>query len=145
MRAFPAIDRAIPAIEGMHCDGGSRVLIGCLKPVQYGVRVHVPSKTQQAPGHAQVRLTLTLHACEDHKRAGCFPLDTLLTDHLKAQMENFAKKARPIDFKCDFDAAFVQFVDIFSPEYKKFIAAMESQAQHHAREQLWGGPIARRV
>lgn len=130
------------AIEGMRCDGASMVLIGCLRPVMYGVRLHVPSCTQVAPGHEQLRLTLDLHCCEVHKTMGKFKLDDLLTDQIKEKLEDFARVARPIDFKPDFDSAFLQYVDVFGPEYKKFVAVLEGQLQGN-REQAWGGPIAR--
>lgn len=125
-------------IEGMTCDGGSMVMIGCLKPVVHGLRIHVPSKTQQAPGHHQVRVTLTLHSCAEHR--GTFKLDDLLTPKIKAEVEAFAKKKRPIDFKPDFDSAFVQYVDVFGPEYRQFMMATELHAQSQA-EQIWGAPI----
>ena len=126
-------------IEGMHCDGGSRVLIGCLQPVIYGVRLHVPSKTQDRPGHTQVRVTMTLHSCEAHR--GTFAVDALLADKIKAHVEDYAKKTRPIDWKPDFEAAFVQYVDVFGPEYRKFLMSMELHA-HSQAEQIWGAPIA---
>lgn len=125
-------------IEGMHCDGASRVMIGCFESVLYGLRIHVPSRTQHEPGHDQVRITLTLHSCEAHK--GVFKCDDLLTPALKAQVEDFAKKKRPIDWKPDFDAAFVQYVDVFSKEYRQFLMATEMFAQREA-EQMWGAPI----
>lgn len=125
-------------IDGMTCDGGSRVLIGCLHKVVYGLRIHVPSKTQDQPGHAQIRVTLTLHCCEEHK--GTFKLDDLLVAKIRSDVETHAKRSRPIDWKPDFEAAFLQYVDIFSPEYRKFVQAMEVHTAHEVR-QLWG-PVA---
>jgi hypothetical protein len=126
-------------IEGMRCDGVSRVLIGCSQPVLYGVRIHVPSRTQFAPDHAQVRITLTLHTCALHREA--FKLDDLLSDGIKEQVERFAKAKRPIDWKPDYDAAFIQYVDIHSPEYARFVRSIEGGVRAEA-EQLWGAPIA---
>ncbi len=128
-------------ISKMRCDGGSRVLIGCLQPVKWGLRIHVPSLTQLAPGHAQVRVTLPFHACDPHKEAGCFKLDDFLIPKVKADVELHAKRARPIDWKPDFDAAFIQYVDCFSPEYKKFLRVIEGKTIEEA-QRIWG-PIAR--
>jgi hypothetical protein len=125
-------------IEDMHCDGGSRVMIGCLEPVIHGLRIHVPSRTQDQPGHDQVRITLALHSCATHR--GTFRLDDLLVPAIKVQVEQFAKRKRPIDWKPDFDAAFLQYVDIFSKEYSQFLMAVELHAQDQA-EQMWGAPI----
>lgn len=130
---------ATPSLyETMRCDAVSRVLIGCIEPVRYGIRIHVPSRTQSAPGHAQVRMTTTLMSCETHK--GIIKLEDILADKMKADIEAFAKKARPIDWKPDFDSAFIQYVDVYGPEYKRFIAIKEAKLKHEL-EQAWGGPV----
>lgn len=131
--------KPVKKIESMRCDGVSVVLIGCRNPVAWGLRIHVPSLTQEAPGHRQIRFTLLLHSCHEHK--GAFKLDDLLRDNVKATIEGFARKTRPIDFKCDFDSAFLQYVDVFGPEYKKFLAALE--LGHAGAEDKWGAPIAK--
>lgn len=128
--------QAVKAIAGMRCDGGSLVLIGCLKPVKWGVRVHVPSRTQNAPGHTHLRWTLDLHVCEDHRNQGAFKLDDLLDAKLKHVLEDAAKALRPIDFRCDFDAAFIDYIDVFSPLYARYAAAWEGKAQELAAEAL---------
>ncbi|HEY2068272.1 MAG TPA: hypothetical protein VGG48_01860 [Rhizomicrobium sp.] len=125
-------------ISGMTCDGFSLVIAGCPNPVLYGLRIHVPSKTQDAPGHAQARMSLTVHCCELHK--GAFKLDDLLTDKLKAAIEEFGRRARPIDWKPDFDSAFLQYVDVYGAQYKNFLKVLE--AGLNAAEDRWGGPIA---
>jgi hypothetical protein len=137
LNTVPVMD----AIEGMRCDGGSRVLIGCLQPVRWGIRIHVPSKTQHAPGHAQVRITLPLHVCEHHRELAALKLDDLLVEKIRRDVEDFAKKARPIDWKPDFDSAFLQYVDIFGPEYKRFVQAMETHLRSELTEK-WGAPVA---
>lgn len=126
--------------ETMRCDGVSRALIGCLEPVAWGVRIHVPSRTQLAPDHAQVRMTTTLMTCHTHK--GVLKLDDVLSEKMRADIEAFAKKARPIDWKPDFEAAFIQYVDVYGDEYKRFVAIKEARVRA-AAEQMWGGPIAR--
>jgi hypothetical protein len=131
--------RARGAVVKMNCDGAGSII--CPHVVKWGVRVHTPSITQ-IPGHDQVRLTLKLHACDMHKDQGCFKLDRLLTMKLKTEIEQFAKAKRPIDWKPDFDAAFIQYVDIFEPQYQQFLALTE---ENHiaAAEQLFGAPISR--
>ena len=125
-------------ISAMRCDATSLVLIGCRNPVMYGVRIHVPSKTQGSPGHSQARMTLLLHCCEAHKDV--FKLDDLLTGQVKAAIEDFGRKARPIDWKPDFDSAFLQYVDVYGVEYKRFMAALEGGM--NKAEEKWGAPIA---
>lgn len=122
---------AYQAIEGMHCDV-SRSVAFCFNPVTVAPRIYVPSKTQQAPGHDPLRMMTPLHYCELHQ--GALKLDEILTDKVKADFEDQARKARPLDFKCDFDSAFVHYVSIFSSEYKTWLARLDKKMCDHA----WG-------
>jgi hypothetical protein len=113
---------ALGAIDGMRCDH-SLALIGCLTPPSVSPRIYVPSKTQMAPGHANLRMTTPLHYCDAH--VGTLTIDAFLTDKIKADFETAAKRARPIDFKCDFDNAFIHYVNIFTPEYMAYVAKLD--------------------
>lgn len=109
---------ALELLRNAHCNHVQAVF-SCMAPPEVSPRVYVPSKTQQAPGHENLRMMTTLHYCRTH--IGEFKIDDFLTDAIKATFEKAARVQRPIDFKCDFDAAFVHYVDIFTPEYMKWL------------------------
>lgn len=102
----------------MRCDTA-----GCLLPATVTPAIFVPSRTPFADGHRQLRMFTTLHCCAGH--LGMFKLDELLNDRQKANFEAVAKKARPIDFICDFDAAHLTYTDVASGSYQAFLAQLE--------------------
>ena len=112
---------AMRVIEGMRCDFSAAII--CVKPVSVSPRIFVPSRTQMAPGHANLKMTTTLHYCEEH--VGTLKVEEFLTDKVKANFEAIAKQKRPIDFKCDFDNAFIHYVSVFTPEYQAYLAALD--------------------
>lgn len=93
--------------------------IGCKIEPRRAPRLIVPSKTWTEPDHHPLKMMTTLHYCELHK--GELKVAHLLTGKVKADFEAIAKKKRPIDFKCDFDAAFIEFVLVTTPEYRDFM------------------------
>lgn len=134
---------ALARIDGMRCNHVPTVieLGACSKPPSWSPRVIVPSRTQMAEGHRHLHLDLVqLHYCDDHM--GELKVDEILArPRVKGMLEDHAKKTRPADFKCDFEAAaHIVYVNIFTPEYKLFtvIQAMKSR---EAAYQDWGTPI----
>lgn len=113
--------QVLDVLQSMTCDHASGALeIGrCQDIVTWGLRIMVPSKTQLAPGHHHVPVTTTLNVCETHH--GEFSLDHLLTDQVKHAAETMAKKNRPMDFRCDFDAAHLVYVAVYAPQYIEFL------------------------
>jgi hypothetical protein len=98
----------------MRCDHS-----GCpLEPAR-GPRVIVPSKTWLEPGHKPLRMMTTLHYCELHK--GDLQVGDFLTAKIRKRFEDTARIIRPIDFKCDFESAFIEFVLVTTPEYRQFM------------------------
>lgn len=81
-------------------------------------RLIVPSRTPLACGHRPLRLFTTLHYCELHK--GEVSAEDLLRPRVKADFEALARRARPLDFKCDFEAAWIDYVLTTTPEYRRF-------------------------
>lgn len=134
LRPAPLIDLA-----HMNCDGRSAVIFACGGLVKYGVRIYTPSMTQNAPGHKHVGVWTDLHCCAEHQT---FTLEKLLTEDVRAATEDFARKCRPIDWKPNFAASFLQYVEVYSPEYRTFLAS-RGRLNHYERQQAWGGAIAR--
>jgi len=101
----------------LSCDGPS-----CLQLPDKAPRVFVPSKTPTQKDHAPLTLAFPhLHYCVVHWETH-MKLDDLLTDKVKARFEDQARRVRPHDFVCDFDAALVQPIDVHSPEYGAYMA-----------------------
>ncbi len=130
---------ALVRIDGMRCDFHAGAIIYCTHNVTRAPRLYVPSMTQDAPGHDPVRLMSVLHYCEEH--VGTLKLDDYLTDQVKFMVEQVAKKTRPIDWKPNFDAAYLHYVDIFSDEYKRFLELLEIGHSGTLTERI-GGVIA---
>jgi hypothetical protein len=128
--------RVFPVIERINCDHRLSILeiLPCRHPADHAPRLMVPSMTQSAPGHDHMRIDFRdHHYCAKH--VGELRLDDLLTDRLKAMIEQQAKRKRPIDFKCNFDAAHLVYVSIFTPAYKYFelikhLMPREQAAEH---------------
>lgn len=145
------LNRAVfPKIERLNCDhvAGILELARCRIPPTRSPRLLVPAKALAGAGvdlgrdyrhlHADF---VTIHYC--HRHEGELTLETVWRTYprLKADLEAGAKRRRPHDFKCDFDAAHIVYVDIFSPQYKAF-----QLVKHLPRSELqetWGSVIAR--
>lgn len=130
---------ALTKIDGMRCDFHAGAIIVCQNNVTRAPRLYVPSMTQDAPGHDPVRLMSVLHYCEEH--VGTLKLDDYLTDQVKWMVEQVAKKTRPVDWKPNFEAAYLHYVDIFSREYKRFLEILEIGNVGEISERI-GGLIA---
>ena len=99
--------------------------IGCKIEPMRAPRVIVPSKTWLEPGHVSIRMMTTLHYCELHK--GEVLIGDIMNAQQRQRFETFAKRHRPIGFKCDFDAAFIEYVLVTTPEYRQFLADIDIQ------------------
>lgn len=96
--------------------------IGCKIEPMRAPRVVVFSVTPFAVDHRPLKMMTTLHYCEQHK--GELKLEDLLGKKVKREFEVIAKQKRPLDFKCDFEHAIIEWVLITTPEYRGFLAAM---------------------
>lgn len=134
---------ALEVIDGMRCNHspGLLELFACKTPPNWAPRLIVPSKTQAAEGHRHIHMdSRQLHFCDAHQ--GEIKLDDMLgLPGIKGAIEKHAKQTRPVDFKCDFEAAHIVYVNIFTPEYKFFALVMAVKSREAAHE-TWGTPIA---
>lgn len=76
------------------------------------------------PEYRPLRIRTTLHFCLLHMPDNRKLLDALLNTKLRTDAEGMAKHARPIDFKPDFDNAYVQWILTTTPEYREFLIEM---------------------
>jgi hypothetical protein len=97
--------------------------IGCKNEPTRGPRLVVPSRTWLEPGHRALKMMTTLHYCELHRSE--VKVADLLTASIRRDFEASAKRARPLDFKCDFDAAFIEHVLITTPEYRAWMSKID--------------------
>jgi hypothetical protein len=113
------------------CDHIVILNIHCPNTPMRAPRLVVASKTPREPEHRALKMFTTLHYCELHK--GEVKAEDLLQPGIIASFEQAAKLKRPIDFKCDFDiydpatgkgGAFIEYVLITTPEYRRFEAAL---------------------
>lgn len=100
----------------MHCD-----VPGCLHLVARAPRLIVPSRTPGLPLHRPVRVMTTLHYCEPHVQTQPVKPADVLNDKMKAKIEGHAKIGRPDGFRPDFEAAFIEWVLVTTPEYRAFL------------------------
>jgi hypothetical protein len=103
----------------MRCDQVMGMVRTCKNPPMRAPRIIVPSMTPEAPDHTHLRMMTTLHFCELH-RIGWKAAD-FLDSAIKARFEATAKTARPIDFKCNFHRAWIDWVLTTTPEYRSFM------------------------
>ena len=68
----------------------------------------------------------SLHCCAEHR--GFLDREEFMTDNVKAAFEAAAKRKRPIDYKCEFDNAFIEYVGIHSRDYADFLASPKGKA-----------------
>ena len=123
-RVTPGIVRARNAkrLEGLACDHPP--FGACKTKPTHAVLIYVPSQTQDQPGHEHIRWPTPHTFCEAHW--GNVSPDDFLTDRIKASIEAYAKKVRPLDFKCDFGfACHIVKTEIMSPGYMKYIQFLE--------------------
>lgn len=96
--------------------------IGCKNEPMRAPRVVVFSVTPFELGHRPLKMMTTLHYCELHK--GELKVEDLLPKKIKRDFEAIAKKKRPLDFKCDFEHAMIEYVLVTTPEYRAFLAGL---------------------
>lgn len=135
----------------MICDHYVTALERCKNTPMRAPRLVVPSQTPDAWDHPPLKMFTTLHFCELHK--GLVAVSDLLQPNVKRDMERAAKLKRPLGFKPDFEKAFIEYVLVTTPEYRKFLAAlgkhgvmgaakMDADAQATLRAQLGVNKLA---
>jgi hypothetical protein len=97
--------------------------VGCNAVPTRGPRLIVPAKNWLLAGHKAVRMMTSLHYCELHR--GDVKVSDLLRPNVKAEMEALAKRKRPLDFRLDFEAAFIEHVLVTTPEYRKWMSGVD--------------------
>lgn len=97
--------------------------LGCKHEPTRGPRLVVPSRTWWEPEHRALKMMTTLHYCELHR--GDVVVADLLSAKVRADFEAIAKRKRPIDFRCDFDAAFIEPLLVTTPEYRAWMARID--------------------
>lgn len=100
----------------MKCDAVLGMVSECKHPPTRAPRIIVPSMTPQAPDHHHLRMMTTLHFCDGHKPA--VKIADFMTGEIKAIFEAHAAAQRPIDFKPNFDKAWIDWVLTTTPEYR---------------------------
>ena len=100
------------------CDGG-----GCRAIPTKAPRLYCPAKVTGAANHLYDPVTLAfpgLNYCEPCWNTK-MRLSLLLTDKVKARIEAKGKQIWPQWVKPDFDAALIEPIDVFSPEYGAYM------------------------
>lgn len=107
----------------MRCDGA----FGCRNSVARAPRLQVPPKPFILGGPKNLRMMTTLHYCERHAQQTPPPVtaEALLRPKLIADFERIAKLKWPHDIVPDFEAAWIEWVLVTTPEYRRFLAAIE--------------------
>lgn len=94
---------------------------GCLAIPVVAPRIFVPAQSLWMPKHKYLTLSFPhLHYCDAHWETDV-KLDRLLDDRVKARFEALAKKLWPHDVKPNFDAALIEPLNVFSPEYGHYM------------------------
>lgn len=99
---------------------------GCLALPDLAPRLYCPAKALGPGNHRYPAITLAfphLHYCAAHWQTDVF-LHTLLTDKVRRRFEERGKKIWPHDVKPDFDAALIEPIGIWTPEYAAYMARM---------------------
>ncbi|HWK44918.1 MAG TPA: hypothetical protein VNT30_09365 [Stellaceae bacterium] len=98
---------------------------GCKAEPIRAPRVIVPYVGWPAPipGFTPLRMMTTLHYCQPH--VGELKAEDILTAKVKADFEDMARAKRPLGFKCDFEAAFVEYLLVTTPEYRDFLDRLD--------------------
>lgn len=135
---------ALDRITGLRCNHvlGLLELVPCAKLPEWSPRFVVPSRTQDAEGHRHIQADIpNLHYCDDHM--GELKIDDVLRlPRFKREIEAHAKRTRPLDFKPDFEfAAHIDYVNVFTPDYKLFGAMQQAGLTKQRIYALWGTPI----
>ncbi|HEV2187516.1 MAG TPA: hypothetical protein VGR70_09925 [Stellaceae bacterium] len=109
----------------MRCDGG---MGGCKLSVARAPQIVVSPKPWIAGLSPQpIKVMTTLHFCELHK--GSVTIEALLHDKIKAGIEARAKAKWPHEYKPDFEGAFINWILVTTPEYRKFLSKLELNVQ----------------
>ena len=96
---------------------------GCLQIPSKAPILYVPAKVGIEGLHPLQPVTLRfphMHYCDDHWESD-MKLDLLLTDAVKARVEERGRKIWPHGIVPDFDAALINPWDVFSPEYVAYM------------------------
>lgn len=105
----------------MRCDGAMGL---CVIPPARAPRLVVPPLPFALSLEVKpLRVWTTLHYCERHKEECTAQM--VLVDKLKADLEATAKRKWPHEYRPDFDAAFVEWLLVTTPEYRQFLHTLE--------------------
>jgi len=90
-----------------------------------GARLVVPAKGLYAFVFKPLKVMSTYHFCELH--IGEIKLADMLRPHIRQQLEAMAKGARRRgpEFVCDFDHAFIEYVLVTTPEYRRWMEQID--------------------
>lgn len=92
---------------------------GCLAIPDTAPRIYTPAKGEHR--YRPVRLSFPhLHYCQVHWDTDV-TLDALLDDRTKARIEERGKKIWPHGVVPDFDAALIEPIGIWTPEYERYM------------------------
>ncbi len=107
----------------MICDHRGMLGLACKHEPTRAPRLVVPSQTWLEPGHTALKMMTTMHYCEEHR--GEVKVADLLNGKIKRDFERLARRTRPLGFRCDFEAAFIEHVLVTTPEYRKFMSRID--------------------
>ena len=102
----------------LSCDG-----TGCLALPDKAPRIYVPAKSSGTENHQYPAVTLAfphLHYC-DRCWDATMRLSMLLDDKAKAKLEERGRKIWPQGVVPDFDAALIEPIGIYTPEYESYM------------------------
>lgn len=99
---------------------------GCLAIPDLAPRIYCPAKATGTENHRYPPVTLAfphLHYCKPHWETDV-RLDALLTDQVKARIEERGRKIWPHGVVPDFDAALIEPIGIWTPEYEQYMTRL---------------------
>lgn len=99
----------------------------CRNQATRAMRLIVPPVDAPTPEYRPLRRFTDLHCCDHHiGKIGVTAEDLLRDRNMKRDFEAAAKKSRPLDFKCDFERAFLEPVLTTTPEYRQFLQRLDT-------------------
>lgn len=114
-----------PKFIALSCDWRGPYGVRCKNQATRGARLIVPPVNMETPEFRPLRRFTDLHACDLHTAAVSVTPADILTPNVKADFEAAAKKIRPAGFKCDFEAASLQWILTTTPEYRQFLQRVD--------------------
>lgn len=97
---------------------------GCLAIPTLAPRIFVPAGELWKQEHEKLTLAFPhLHYCDAHWETDV-ALDRLMTSKIRARFEDLAKKLWPHGVKPNFNAALIEPIRIWTPEYAAYMARL---------------------